>query len=231
MPDPPVQPVANPKAGKPSSNGDESLKELRNLLLGEEQRQITALQERLDDPTLRSRETSSVVAEAIRLRREQGGETALREALAPSVEASLKESIRKDASVLADVLFPVMGPAIRKSVAESIRAMLESFNRALESSLSIQGIKWRLEALRTGRSYAEVVLLRTLLYRVEQVFVIHKKTSLLLLHAVGPDVAAQDADMVTGMLSAIQDFVGDFARDSFHACATISPQKNYFICK
>jgi OOP family OmpA-OmpF porin len=74
-------------------------------------------------------------------------------------------------------------------------------------------MKWRLEAIRTGRSYAEVALLRSLIYRVEQVFVIHRKTSLLLLHAVGSDVTAQDADMVSGMLSAIQDFV----RDSFRA--------------
>jgi OOP family OmpA-OmpF porin len=213
MTDPPVQPVATPPDAEPSANGDQALEELRSLLLGLEQKQIVALQERLNNPALRSHETSRVVAEAIRLRREQGGEAALREALAPSVQEALQESVRKDPSSLAGVLFPVMGPAIRKSVGEAIRGMLESFNKTLESSLSIRGMKWRIEALRTGRSYAEVALLRSLVFRVEQVFVIHRKTSLLLLHAVAPDVAAQDADMVSGMLSAIQDFV----RDSFQA--------------
>lgn len=208
----PDQPATDLNAAEPPRDGH-SFEELRELLLGEEQKQILALQKRLDDPAQRSLETSAVVAEAIRLRREEGGEGALQEALAPSVEDALKESVRKDSSVLAEVLFPVMGPAIRRSVTESIRAMLESFNKALESSLSLQGIKWRIEALRTGRSYAEVALLRSLIYRVEQVFVIHKKTSLLLLHAVGSEVAAQDADMVSGMLSAIQDFV----RDSFRS--------------
>jgi outer membrane protein OmpA-like peptidoglycan-associated protein len=216
MPEPPARPVADSQGAEPS-NHDEGLQELRDLLLGDEQKRILALQERLDDLELRSQETSTVVVEAIHLRREQGGEEALRDALGPTVQAALREAVRKDSNALAEALFPVMGPAIRKSVAETIRAMLESFNKTLESSISIQGIKWRLEALRTGRSYAEVVLLHSLVYRVEQVFVIHRKTSLLLLHAVGPDVAAQDADMVTGMLSAIQDFVGDFARDSFHA--------------
>jgi outer membrane protein OmpA-like peptidoglycan-associated protein len=210
MADRPDHRVTDSPAGDPLSD-ERALQELRSLLLSEEQEQILGLQQRLDDPEQRSRETSAVVAEAIRLRREGGGEGALREALAPSVQEALRESIRKDSSVLAEVLFPVMGPAIRKSVAESIRALLESFNKALESSLTLQGIKWRLEAIRTGRSYAEVALLRSLLYRVEQVFVIHRKTSLLLLHEVGSDVAAEDADMVSGMLSAIQDFV----RDSF----------------
>ena len=62
-----------------------------------------------------------------------------------------------------------------------------------------------------GRPYAEVALLRSLVYRVEQVFLIHLKTSLVLQHVVDPAVATQDADMVSSMLSAIRDFV----RDSF----------------
>jgi OOP family OmpA-OmpF porin len=41
----------------------------------------------------------------------------------------------------------------------------------------------------------------------------HKKTGLSLGHAVAPSVAMQDPSLVSGMLSAIQDFV----RDSFHS--------------
>ena len=212
MPDRPDQNPNSSVEAEPR-NDDKALQELRSLLLSEEQKQILALKERLDNPERRSEETSAVIAEAIRLRHEQGGKRSLREALAPSIEDTLRDSVRKDSSILAEVLFPVMGPAIRKAVAESIRSLIESFNKALESSLSIQGLKWRFEAMRTGRSYAEVALLRSVIYRVEQVFVVHQKTSLLLLHEAGPDVAAKDADMVSSMLSAIQDFV----RDSFQA--------------
>jgi outer membrane protein OmpA-like peptidoglycan-associated protein len=67
------------------------------------------------------------------------------------------------------------------------------------------------EAIRSGRSFAELVLSKTLVYRVEQVFLIHRETGLLLQHVVAESVEAQDADMVSGMLTAIQDFV----RDSF----------------
>ncbi len=212
MSDHPDESVSASSNAAPSSD-EKAMQELRALLFSEEQQHILALRERLDDPAKRSKETSEVVAEAIQIRREEGGETALRDALGPTVQEALRDSVSKDSSILADVLFPVMGPAIRKSVAETMRAMLESFNKALESSLSLRGLKWRFEALRTGRSYAEVALLRSIVYRVEQVFVIHKKTSLLLLHAVGTQVDAKDADMVSGMLSAIQDFV----RDSFQA--------------
>lgn len=57
---------------QPTSD-EKALQELRALLLSEEQKQILTLQERLDDPEQRSKETSAVVAEAIRVRREQGG--------------------------------------------------------------------------------------------------------------------------------------------------------------
>ena len=196
-----------------SSADDKLFQELRSLLLKSEQEQIVALRERLMNPESRAEDVSAVVAEAIRLRRERSADHALRDALGPPVEEVLRESVRKDPRALADSLYPVMGPAIRRSIAESLRAMLQSFNKALEHSLSIQGLKWRVEAFRTGRPFAEVVLLHSLIYRVEQIFLIHKKTGLLLQHVVAPAVAIQDPDMVSGMLSAIQEFV----RDSFQA--------------
>ncbi len=88
--------------------------------------------------------------------------------------------------------------------------MLESFNEALEHhSLSWRGIKWRIEAIRTGRSFTEIALLHSLVYRVEQVFLIHRETGLVLNHLTAPSVATQDPTMVAGMLTAIQQFAQD----------------------
>ena len=108
-----------------------------------------------------------------------------------------------------------MGAAIRKAIAEALGAMMQSLNRTLDNSISVQSLRWRVEAMRTGKPFAEVVMLHTLEYRVEQVFLIHRETGLLLQHAVADDDqdGIQDADMVSGMLTAIQDFV----RDSFNA--------------
>jgi OOP family OmpA-OmpF porin len=68
-----------------------------------------------------------------------------------------------------------------------------------------------LEAWRTGVRYPEVVIKHALVYRVEQVFLIHAETGLLLAHVTAPDLEVPDADLISGMLTAIQDFV----RDSF----------------
>src|SRR5258708_18623069 len=52
-------------------------------------------------------------------------------------------------------------------------------------------------------------MMETLVYGVEQVFLIHKETGLLLKQVSAGGSAVQDADMVSGMLTAIQDFVHD----------------------
>ena len=208
---PPTRPAAEPD--EPSLEPDaQAYLELRQLILAPEQEALERLHQRVDDPASRTEDVGSVVAEAIQLRRKQGGDEALSVALAPTIETALRESVRKDPATLADALFPVMGPAIRRSILETLRSFLESFNQILDQSLSIKGLKWRLEALRTGRSFTEVALLHSLVFRVEQVFLIHKKTGLPIGHAAASAVAMQDPSLVSGMLSAIQDFV----RDSFH---------------
>jgi len=185
-----------------------ALAELRNLLFNTEKAQLSKLQERLDDPNVYAEDLSRVLPEAIILLSLQRHER-LTSALLPTIEEALQISVKKDVNVIANAIFPVIGPAIRKSIQVAISTLVQSLNQTLEHSLSIQSFKWRLEAKQTGKSFAEVVLLRTLLYRVEQVFLIHKSTGLVLQHLVAESVAAQDADLVSAMLRAIQDFVQD----------------------
>ena len=83
--------------------------------------------------------------------------------------------------------------------------------RRWNAAFRFEALKWRIEALRTGRPFGEIVLMRSLRYRVEQVFLIHRETGLLLQHVARSGQGVQDSDLVSGMLTAIQDFV----RDSF----------------
>ena len=186
----------------------DGLDELRKLLVDPERKAIADLRARLDDPVLRGRDLANGLPEALA---HCSDDRRLTEALMPPVEAVITSSVRRNPRPLADALFPVIGPAIRKAIAHALSGMLDSLNRTLEQSVSIRALQWRLTAWRTGKSFAEVVLLNTLVYRVEQVFLIHSHTGLLLQHVVADAVTVQDADMVSGMLTAIRDF----ARDSF----------------
>ncbi len=190
-------------------NPIEEFEELRQLLLSREREQLRELRDRIVDKERRSQDIAGVLPEAVKLSRERGEELA--HALRPAVEGSIKESIDQRPQIFVDALHPIIGPIVRRSIAESLRRLLQSLNQTLEHTFSWRGLKWRFEALRTGKSFAEVVMLRSLVYRVEQLFLIHRKTSLSLLHVTSDPAMSKDSDMVAGMLSAIQDF----ARDSF----------------
>ncbi len=187
---------------------DDSFDELRTLLVGPEQRELRDLREYIHDPAAQTREVSRVLPDAIALRAD---DEQLTRALAPTVEEAITSSVRRDPRPLADALFPVIGPAIRKAIAHTLAGMVESLNRTVEHSFSWRALQWRWTAFRTGKPFAEVLLLNTLQYRVEQVFLIHAETGLLLQHLSLDPRASQDADQVSAMLTAIRDF----ARDSF----------------
>jgi len=200
----------------PSAEEDEAgLAELRDILFHAERDELLALRERVHDFGQRARDVGEVLPEAVRLRGEEGTDEQLTEALRPTVERTLKESVERDPQVVAEALFPAMGPSIRRAITEYFKTLVQSFDQAMQHSFSIQGIRWRIEAIRTGKSFSEVALLHSLVYRVEQVFLFHRQTGLLLHRVVAPEVAAKamDADMMAGMMSALQDY----ARDSFHA--------------
>ena len=185
--------------------------ELRSLIVGPEQRQLRTIQTRLDDPAAQIRDVSRALPQAMLLRKD---DPQLTRALAPTIEEAITTSVRRNPRPLADALFPIFGPAIRKAIAASLSTMLESLNQTLEHSLSWRAVQWRITALRTGKSFAEVVLLNTLVYRVEQVFLIERESGLLLLHVKSGPSAVQDVDMVSGMLTAIRDFAHDSFRVS-----------------
>lgn len=186
---------------------DQDMQRLRDLLLGKDYQALLELRQQLNTPELHSEKVAEVVSEAIRLRTTK--DESLSDVLTPTIENALSRSIEKDPQRLADALYPVMGPAIRKSIQEALTQTFETFNQLLEQSLSPRFLRWRFDAWRTGRSYSEVVLLNTLEYQVEQVFLIHRETGLLLRHAEAPRAISKDPDMVSGMLTAIQNFIAD----------------------
>lgn len=203
---------AGPSEDTSEGTDDGGIGELRDLLLRPERETLERLGSRvaeLRDTTdeLRANDVSQVLPEAVRLR--SGQDSQLAKALAPTVEDTLRLSVQRNPQPIVDAIFPVIGPAIRRAVNESLSSLSANLNRTLDHSLSPRSISWRIEAWRTGQRFSDIVISRTLLYRVEQVFLIDRITGLPLQHVVAPDVAAQDGAVVSSMLAAIQDFVQD----------------------
>ncbi len=148
---------------------------------------------------------ASVLPEAIAKATEERSQ-ALSVALEPTVSRTIRVVASRDSEWFGEILSPTIGAAVRKAVSAAFARLMQRFNEALERSLSLRSIQWRLEARRTGRPFAEVVLLRTLVYRVEQVFLIHTDTGLVLQHLAAEATQAANPDQVSSMLTAIDAF-------------------------
>jgi outer membrane protein OmpA-like peptidoglycan-associated protein len=181
------------------------LAELRELLVGPEIQQLAGIEARLADPAKRGEDLARFLPEAIKAAKGKS----LREALEPIIEKTFHSSVRRNPKVLADAIYPVIGPAIRASIAAAIRDFAEALNQIVEKSVSFRSIGWRIESLITGKPFSEILLSKSLLYSVEQVFLIHRQSGLLLQDAAAKGSVLKDADMIAGMLTAIQDFLSD----------------------
>jgi OOP family OmpA-OmpF porin len=195
--------------GEVGSIEDKDLFELRELLVGDHIHKIEELRKRLDDPVLRSQEVSRVLAQALSLAIQRDSRVPV--ALHPIIEDSLRTSVERDPALLATALFPIVGQAVRKAVAHAVQQLLDSLNSIFADGFSLKRWRWRLEAIRSGKSFGEIALARSLAYRVEQIYLIHRKTGILLAESSKHSGLMEDADLVVGMLTALQDF----ARDSF----------------
>ncbi|MER9018461.1 OmpA family protein [Mesorhizobium sp. M0898] len=184
---------------------DPRMETLRQLLVGREISELSRVTHLLDEPEQLAAAVGSVLPSAAA----RAPHAQLGEALAPAVERAVQRSIQKSPRTLTDILYPVFLPAIRKSIGEKIDQTFQSLNETLRHIFTWHGLKWRLEAWRTGASFSEVVLKHSLVYRVEHVFLINRNSGLLIAHVTAANATSEDPQLISSMLSAIQDFVKD----------------------
>ena len=192
-----------------------TLQQLRELIVGQEIQTTKDLQARVEK--LQSTGyLAEHLAEALRDREKKPDEFEdLVQALQASTESAIQRSVNVDKEPLTKALFPIMGPAIRTYVLELFRGLSEELNRSIQNATSAERMKWRVQAKLAGKPYSEYVLLKTRSFQVEEVYLMQRDTGLLLLHST-LDASSEvdgEADLVSGMFTAIRSFVKDsFAR-------------------
>lgn len=186
----------------PSNSDTDQMQQIRKLVLGEDGLHVKqTLKENARELV------GEVFSEALHDRQRQDG--SVNKVLLPLVEKSVEQSIAANSERFVGYLFPLIGSLVRKSVSAFITELLEKTNTLIENSLTIKGLTWRFKAWQSGVSFSQYAASQTFAFRVEQVFLIHRETGLLLnTVSLGLEFGA-DADMVSSMLTAINDFVSD----------------------
>jgi len=190
-----------------STDEAQQLEQLRQLLLGKNNQRIRDIVE--EDAR---KVVSNVLAEALHDR--QAADGMVGQVLTPLVEEAVEQSITTRKEQFVGYMYPLVGRLVRKSVSAFLASFVEQTNQLLENNFSLKGMKWRFKARRSSVSYSQYVVSQTYLFRVEQVFLIHSDTSMLLKTVIRDKTQAADADLVSAMLTAINDFVSDsFSKD------------------
>ncbi|ADZ90492.1 OmpA/MotB domain protein [Marinomonas mediterranea MMB-1] len=191
------------------SNESQQMAQLRHLVLGDDCQIVRdVVEEEARDLV------TNVLTEALHDRQKADGSVTA--VIAPLVEQSVESSVVARKEQFVSYLYPLVGSLVRKSVSSFLAEIIEQTNELLESSLTYKGLKWRFEARRAGVRYSQYVVQQTFVFRVEQVLLIHRETGMLLKTVMRDKTQATDGDMVSAMLTAINDFVAD----------SFSPQEN-----
>ena len=198
------------------SKNDQSIEALRQILLQDD---ITKLQKLEDDlfdlqQTIADKESliaslDPVIAELLE-RKIASSRDEMAETLAPIMGEAIKRQVAEAKDDVIDALYPVIGKVIRKSVTESMKKFVDSVNQRIEEALRSRLFKKRVQSKLTGIPERELILKDALPFKIEQIFLIHKESGLLISHVSSKATDVKiDEELISGMLTAIRDFVAE----------------------
>jgi len=121
---------------------------------------------------------------------------------------AIRVQIRDSRAEMVEALYPVIGESVQRSVVEAFRDLQRNIDARLKSVLGVRSAWRTLGARLRGVSPAELALRDALPFSVQTVFLIQHGSGLLLAQSnTGGQVIG--SDLVSGMLTAIRDFVHD----------------------
>ncbi len=127
------------------------------------------------------------------------------EAIAPAMGEAIKKQIELEKDKIVDALYPVIGNTIAKYMGETIQAI----NEQIENTLSVEGIKRKIQAKLQGVSEAELIVKDSITFTPQAIFLIHKASGLVICDIQPHDSERLESDMIAGMLTAIRSFAND----------------------
>ena len=172
--------------------GEQSLAELRQILARPDRELSTALEARVATLEHRTGDSSELI-----------------EAISPLMGDMIRRNIQDSRDEMIEALYPIIGQLISRAVAEAIRDLVRTIDARMRPSFSPEGIFRRLRARRAGIPDAALALRDALPFQVTELFLVHRESGLLLLHLSNLPEQTDQADLVSGMLTAIRDFVQD----------------------
>jgi hypothetical protein len=184
--DPPVDTPA------PARNENAAIESLRQILVGRENARIDGVEARLGS-----------------VEDQVGDEEALARAITPLMHTAIRRQIQDARAEMIEALYPIIGALIGRAVTEAMRDLARQVDGRMRQGVDPRLWWWRVRARLGGVPDDELSLRAVLPFQVNEVFLIHHETGLLLLHASRQATSTADSEIISGMLTAIRDFASE----------------------
>ena len=137
-------------------------------------------------------------------------EDELAKVLSPIMGKAIKKQVSESKDDIVEALYPIMGDAIKRSVAESVKEIYASINIKIENALRRGIFSKKIKSKITGVSATDLILQQSFPFNISEIFLIHESSGLLITHVSSAESEmSSDGDLISGMLTAIKDFVSD----------------------
>lgn len=129
---------------------------------------------------------------------------------------AIKKKITDAKDEVIDALYPIMGETIKKSIAEAMKDFYKSINLKIDNALKKGIFSKKIKSTISGVSTSDLILQSSFPFNIKEIFLIHESSGILITHiSSSTNKITADADIVSGMLTAIKDFVQEtFKADS-----------------
>jgi hypothetical protein len=175
-----------------ASEPDPALEALRDILFRHYRQRISELEAELDDLEQRVTDRDALIA-----------------TISPVLGDAIRRQIRDAREEMIEALYPIIGQLVVRAVSEAVQDLARTVDAQVRRSFDLRALWWRIRARLGGASQAEMSLRASLPFKVNEVFLIHRESGLLLWHTSSDPARAQDSELVSSMLTAIRDFAQD----------------------
>jgi hypothetical protein len=139
----------------------------------------------------------------------QGSRSAMADALGPVMGDAIQVQIRDSQDEMVEALYPVILTTVQRSLAEFARELQRNVDARMKRTFQLRRVLRSFSARLRGVSDSELLLREALPFQVDELFLIQHESGLVIAHYPESEAGSGDSDLISGMLTAIRDFVVD----------------------
>lgn len=145
---------------------------------------------------------SDLIGRQVRDNREE-----IAEALGPAMAEAIRVQIRESRRDMVEALYPIIGETVQRAISEALREIQRNIDARLRAAFGPESFLRTFWARLRGVPPSALVLRDALPFSVDEAFLIQHGSGLLLAHYHPSGAGSADPDLISGMLTAIRDFV------------------------